>query len=84
MSTWTGETKFELLSDEEAQQKKKDATTLPKSPLDAATDRWERDGTTWVRVHEQPRLALYKPTDDDGGPDPALSLIHISEPTRPY
>ena len=54
MSTWTGETKFELLSDKEAQEKKKDATTLPQSPLDAATDRWERDGTTWVRVHEQP------------------------------
>ena len=42
-------------------------------------DRWIRDQDKWIREHNLPRLALCDPFMVSG-----LSLIHISEPTRPY
>ena len=34
-------------------------------------DRWERQGTTWIRHHVVPRAKLFVPTDEPNGPDPA-------------
>ena len=61
-SMWTGETEFVILDQDRPAR-------TPASAIEQLEDTWERQGHLWRRIHRNPRVRVYQPSEGDGGPD---------------